>query len=99
MGQSPFSDFLKSVGWQRQPFGCNAKNDHRNLRRSRAMFLDRKMLAPFAPIIFRQRPIQQFDSSSRVNRAVSAMNEFLELSAGAGTIDADFVPAGAHACG
>jgi hypothetical protein len=51
------------------------------------------MTGPLAPVIRRQRPIQQLNARRGIDGTVAAVNEFLQLAAGTIAADTDCAPA------
>src|SRR2546421_5551533 len=82
MNPPPLGDLLKGLGGQSEPFGMNAEdNCGRPGRRNPFLFFPCEMRGPLAAVAFWQWPIQQPNSSAGINRAIPAMNVFLQFGA------------------
>src|SRR6266404_6058275 len=93
MNQPPLRYFLQTLGWQSQPFRLKPEQDRRNRFSFGPRFLRNEELTGFAPVLGREHAVEEFDSPGRIRRAVTTMNEFLQLGTSAISINTDFTPA------
>jgi hypothetical protein len=94
MDEATLGYFLERLRGQRKPFVGDSKQNSGPFSRDGNLLFLGEMERAFAPIFGRHFTVQQLRAGAGINRAVSAMDKFLEFFALPISVDADFIPAG-----